>query len=319
MSDAAASLAPGRVLVTGANGFVGRAVMRRLSADGAWRIRGAVRGDATLPAEVERIAVGTIGRDTDWAAAVAGTNAVVHLAARVHVMRDNAADPREAFREVNLRGTLGLARAAAAAGVSRFVFVSSIKVNGEAGRFTEADVPAPVDPYGMSKLEAETGLRQLAAETGMEVVVVRPPIVYGPGVKANFDALLRAVRRGVPLPLRSIDNRRSMVAVDNLGDFLTVCLKHPAAANETFLVSDGDDLSTPELIRRMARAMNVSPRLIPVPEAMLRIVGVATGKTAVIERLLGSLQLDIAKARRVVAWNPPLTVEEGLRRAAGVG
>ncbi|AOF87746.1 3-beta hydroxysteroid dehydrogenase/isomerase family protein [Hydrogenophaga sp. RAC07] len=245
---------------------------------------------------------------------------VLHLAARVHVMDDPSADPLTAFRQTNTAGTLHLARQAAAVGVRRFVFVSSIKVNGEctaAGQpFTATDAPAPQDPYGISKMEAEQGLRQIAAETGMEVVIIRPPLVYGPGVKANFASLMRAVQRGIPLPLASVThNRRSFVALDNLVDVLITCVDHPAAANQTFLVSDGEDLSTTDLLRRLGHAMNKPARLFPVPPSLLQFGANLLGKGDMAQRLLGNLQVDIDHTRNTLNWTPPLSVDEGLRRA----
>jgi nucleoside-diphosphate-sugar epimerase len=231
-------------------------------------------------------------------------------------MREKAAEPLVEFRRVNALGTLNLARQAVQAGVKRFVFLSSVKVNGERGVYSEAAPPAPVDAYGVSKAEAELGLRQLATDTGMEVVIVRSPLVYGPGVKANFQTLMHAVARGVPLPLGAIHNHRSMVALDNLVDFILTCIEHPAAANETFLVSDGEDLSTTDLIRRLARAMGRPARLIPVPASVLLGGAMLLGKHEMAQRLLASLQVDISKARQLLGWVPPISVDEGLRRAA---
>lgn len=248
-----------------------------------------------------------------------GVGALVHCAARVHVMQDDAADPLEAYRLVNVEGTLNLARQAATAGVRRFVFVSSIKVNGEASLsgqpFTADDVPTPLDPYGVSKLEAEQGLRELEAQTGMDVVIVRPPLVYGPGVRANFASMMRWVARGVPLPLGAIHNFRSMVALDNLVDLLVTCLKHPAAAGQTFLASDGEDVSTPELLRRSAQAMGKTAFLLPVPTFLLESGAALLGKRDVAQRLCGSLQVDIEKTRRLLGWKPPLTLNQGLKKA----
>jgi nucleoside-diphosphate-sugar epimerase len=226
------------------------------------------------------------------------------------------------FRRVNVDSTLNLARQAAAVGVRRFVFVSSVKVNGEATlpgqAFTERDAPAPQDPYGQSKDEAEIGLRELAADTGMEVVIIRPTLVYGLGVKANFAALMRAVQRGWPLPLGAVHNQRSLVALDNLVDLIVTCLDHPAAANQTFLVSDGQDLSTTELVRGMAQAAGVPARLLPVPVWALQAGASLLGKGDAVQRLCGNLQVDISKARSLLGWVPPVSVEEGLRRAMAV-
>jgi UDP-glucose 4-epimerase len=257
---------------------------------------------------------------TDWSTALNGVSVVVHCAARVHVMRDTSVDPLEEFRRVNVQGTLNLARQAAAAGVRRFVFVSSIKVNGEATQpgcpFTADDILAPLDPYGVSKMEAEQALREIVRQTGMEVVIIRPPLVYGPGVKANFAAMMRWLQRGVPLPLGAIHNQRSLVALDNLVDLIMTCIKHPAAANQTFLVSDGEDASTTELLRRMGQAMGHPARLLPVPASWLKLAAGLIDKRDVAQRLCGSLQVDISKTRELLGWVPPVSLDEGLRRAA---
>ena len=303
-----------RVLVTGANGFIGTALVRRLVRDGRFGVRAAVRGDAPgLPSCVERT-LGELNAGWNWRDGLADVNTVVHLAARVHVMHDGAADPLAEYRRVNVAGTLNLARQAARAGIRRFLFLSSVKVNGESGSYSEADLPAPEDPYGISKLEAEVGLRAIAADTSMEVVVIRAPLVYGPSVRANFEMLIRAVARGVPLPFGAITNRRSFVAVDNLVDFIVTCMEHPAAANETFFVSDGEDLSTADLIRRLARAMGRPARLVPIPSAVMNAAAALAGRRDMARRLLGSLCVDITKARQRLAWVPPVSVDEGLRR-----
>lgn len=277
-----------------------------------------MRGTSRHAADV---VVTEMGPDTDWSRALAGCSAVVHAAARVHVITEVAEDPLARFRHVNVAGTLNLAAQAAAAGVRRFVFVSSVKVNGEGTMehrpFTASDAPAPQDPYGISKDEAEQGLRQIAQDTGMEVVIVRPPLVYGPGVKANFASLMRALQYGLPLPLGAVtQNRRSLVALDNLVDLLLTCVDHPAAANQTFLVSDGEDLSTAELLRRMGLAMGRRARLLPVPPALLKLGAMALGKADMVQRLLGSLQVDITHTHQTLGWTPPIGVDEGLRRAA---
>jgi nucleoside-diphosphate-sugar epimerase len=309
------------ILVTGATGFVGGALVKQLAADLTFRgVVAAVRREASAwPEGVQRVPVGDLVPTTDWRAALQGVDAVVHCAARVHVMQDDAADPLEAYREVNVRGTLNLARQAAHAGVSRFVFVSSIKVNGETtqpGRpFTADDTPSPLDPYGVSKMEAERGLRDIEAQTGMEVVIVRPPLVYGPGVKANFAAMMRWVARGIPLPLGAVHNARSMVALDNLVDLLAACLKHSAAAGQTFLVSDGEDVSTSDLLRRTSRAVGKEVFLWPVPAFLLEWGAALLGRRAMAQRLCGSLQVDIEKTRRLLGWTPPLTLDQGLKRA----
>ena len=305
-----------KLLVTGASGFVGRALVSQLISRGR-AVVGTVRHDSReLPPGAARVVVGDLAPDTDWRAALAGIDVVVHLAARVHVMRDSVADPLAEFRRVNVEATKSLARQSAAAGAARFVYLSSVKVNGESGFYRESDAPAPGDAYGVSKREAELALSEISAETGMSVVVIRPPLVYGPGVKANFRALMRAVAQGLPLPFGAVDNRRSLVALDNLVDFIIRCAEHPDAVNETFLVSDGEDLSTADLIRRLARAMGRRARLVPVPPSVLMALATIVRRQDAAQRLLGSLQVDISKARRMLAWTPPITVDEGLRRAA---
>lgn len=309
------------VLVTGATGFVGRALVDRLAPDPDFTVRAAVRNlKAGFHSSLVKVAAPHLESDGDWRGAVAGIDSVIHLAARVHVMTDDAADPLAEYRSVNVRGTLRLARQAADAGVRRFIFVSTVKVNGEStpvGRpFTEADPPAPSDPYGVSKAEAEDGLFDLAKLSSMEIVVVRPTLVYGPGVKANFLTMTRFLRRGLPLPLGGLDkNRRSLIGIDNLVDLLATSLRHPAAANQVFLASDGEDLSTTELLRRTADALGIRPALIPIPAGLLRTAAMLTGQAGVWQRLGGNLQVDITKARRLLGWEPPVTVDEGLRRA----
>ncbi|MCK4468842.1 MAG: SDR family oxidoreductase [Desulfobacterales bacterium] len=366
------------ILITGANGFIGRALCKRLLADG-YQVRGAVRGQektevgglrSAVYAKLRRARdvgglraeVGNIGPETDWSEALDGIDGIVHLAARVHVMRESATDPLAVFRQVNVVGTERLARQAAEAGVERMVYISSVKVNGEGtdpqitqitrirekgtgvsrlrtrraralsrqeatpcqgGQegelkefFSEKDVPEPQDPYAVSKWEAEQVLRDVEADTGLEVVILRPPLVYGPNVRANFLRLLRWVNKGIPLPLGMVDNRRSLVSLDNLVDFLITCIEHSTAAGETFLVSDGEDLSTPALIRRIALSMNIPARLIPVPVCLLRLGGSLLGKKSAVDRLCRSLQVDISKAKSVLGWKPPLSVDEGLVKTA---
>lgn len=304
------------VLVTGANGFVGSTLVTRLAFDGTHRVRAAVRRkDYVPPPHVECI-TGDLSLDRDWAPNLEGIDSIVHLAARVHVSDNRSAEPIAEYRRVNVAGTAHLVRAAAMSGVRRFVYLSSIKVNGESGRFSEEDPARPADPYAQSKYEAEVAVRQFAAERGLEFVIIRPPLVYGPGVRANFQMLMRAIASGVPLPFGAIQNRRSLVGVDNLVDFIVTCLTHPAAANETFLVADGEDLSTPDLVRRLAQAMGRRARLFSVPESLLRLGAVLCGRADSADRLLGSLQADITKARTRMSWSPPLTVDEGLVRTA---
>lgn len=308
-----------KVLLTGASGFIGRAVMNRLVINREAELRIAVRRKphgVSTAVEIQQISA--LDGTTDWLEAVTDTNVVIHLAARVHVMNDQCADPLDDFRAVNVQGTLNLARQAAAAGVQRFVFISSIKVNGEQtllGKpFTADELPAPEDPYGISKLAAEQGLLQLARDTCMEVVIIRLPLVYGPGVKGNFVGMLTAVKKGYPLPLGSLSNQRSLVGLDNVVDLIITCIDHPAAANQVFLAADGEDLSTTELLRRVASAMGKPSRLLPVPASILMVGAAMLGKKAVARRLLGSLQVDISKTRELLGWQPPVSVDEGLKR-----
>jgi len=307
-----------KVLVTGANGFVGLSVCTALLARGHG-VRAALRNTGrTAVRGAEPCAVGDIGPATDWSRAVAGAEGVVHLAARVHQMRDDAPDPLAAHRLVNRGGTEALARAAAAAGARRLVFLSSVKVMGESRPepYADTDLPAPLDAYGRSKWEAEQVLTEVGRAAGLETVVLRPPLVYGPGVGANFLRLIEAVDRGVPLPLGSVRNRRSLVYVENLADAVCAALTHPTAAGRAWLVSDGEDLSTPELIRRLARALGRRPRLLPVPVGWLRTVARLVGRPSAADRLLGSLCVDGDPFRAAVGWRAPFTVDEGLERTA---
>ncbi|SEL28559.1 UDP-glucose 4-epimerase [Atopomonas hussainii] len=313
-----------RILLTGASGFVGRAVLARLQTDAQYQVRCALR---QLPAvgwpadaDIEAQQCPDLSADADWQPLLAGVDGVIHCAARVHVMHEQAADPLAEFRRVNVQGTLRLAQQAAQAGVKRFVFVSSVKVNGEqtapGQAFSADDSPQPSDPYGISKLEAEQALLALAQQTGLEVVIVRPPLVYGPGVKANFLSMMRWLRRGVPLPLGAINNRRSLVAVANLADLLVHCLQHPQAANQRFMVSDGADLSTAELLRKLAHSLGAPSRLVPVPSRWLAAVAALLGAASIAQRLCGSLQVDIEKTRQRLQWSPPLSTEQALARTA---
>lgn len=310
-----------RILLTGATGFVGASTLERLNAEGVHSVIAAVRKSSTqCPGAVTQVLVGDLGGDADWEAALADVDVVIHCAARVHVMDEQAADPLSEFRRVNVEGTMKLARQAAAAGVKRFVFMSSIKVNGEATApgqpFAASDTPAPIDPYGISKREAGDGLRQIAAETGLEVVIIRAPLVYGPGVKGNFRSMMAWTQKGMPLPLGAVHNQRSLVALDNLVDLITTCIDHPAAANETFLVSDGDDLSTTELLRGLGQALDKPVRLLPVPAWVLTAGATLLGKKAIAQRLCGNLQMDISHTRDVLGWEPPVSVDAALQRTA---
>ena len=313
------------IFLTGANGFVGHAIARNLSIqENDHKLTMCLRKTSSdFSGVAKTISVGDFQEVNDWRVHLAGNDVVIHTAARVHVMKEISVDPLAEFRALNVDATLKLAAQAAEVGVKRFVFVSSVKVNGEqtvvGNAFLETDMPAPQDAYGQSKHEAEIGLRLLASETGMEVVIIRPPLVYGPGVKANFAALLRAVQRGWPLPLGAVNNQRSLVALDNLVDLIVTCLDHPAAANQTFLVSDGQDLSTAQLVQGMAQAAGVSARLLPVPVWAMQAVANLLGKGGAVQRLCGNLQVDISKARTLLGWVPPVTVAEGLRQAMGTG
>ena len=310
-----------RILVTGASGFVGRALCARLLADG-FLVRGVVRELSrriSLPQSTEIVPIGSIGPDTDWTDVISGVDSVIHLAARVHIMQDTSADPLQEFRKVNLYGTERLARQAVQAGVKRFVFMSTIGVNGNTSgsrAFTESDDYRPHNPYSISKLEAEIGLREISAKTGMKVVVVRAPLVYGPGNPGNFLSLLRIIAKGIPLPLSSVCNLKSFLYVENLAGSLVCCAIHPNATGQTYLVSDGEDVSTPELIRRVAAALGRPARLFPFPPSLMRFAGKLFGKSDAVERLVGSLTIDSSKIHRELGWKPPYTMEQGLKETA---
>lgn len=297
--------------VTGASGFVGQVLCESLATTKHSQIKIAISKTELSPSRIGSY---------PWAEAVKGCDVVIHLAARVHVMRDVAVDPLVEFRKVNVEKTLALANQAAQSGVKRFIFISSVKVNGEftdhGSVFRADDTPAPQDAYGISKMEAEVGLRSIAAQTGMEVVIIRPPLVYGPGVKANFAAMVRWLQRGLPLPLGAIDNRRSLVALDNLVDLIVRCIDHPAAANRTFMVSDGEDVSTTELLKKMAYALDIPARLIPVPQKLMVWGTQLFNRPDIAQRLFSSLQVDIGSTRQLLDWTPPLSMDEGLAQVA---
>lgn len=311
---------PQKILVTGASGFIGSHLLARITTKDFQPLAVLRSSSNKIFSDIPSITIADLSYDTDWSQAMEHVSVVIHTAARVHVMSDRSVNPLAEFRKVNVDGTLNLARQAATAGVRRFIFVSSIKVNGEGtpvGKPYFADTQAaPVDPYGISKMEAEQGLRTLAAETGMEVVIIRPTLVYGPGVKANFLSMMRWLYKGVPLPLGAIDNRRSLVSLDNLVDLIVTCINHPSAANQTFLVSDGEDISTTELLRRMGLALGKPARLLPVPSQLLKAAATVLGKQAFSQRLCGSLQVDISKTRELLDWTPPVSVDEALHSAA---
>jgi nucleoside-diphosphate-sugar epimerase len=304
-----------KVLVTGANGFVGKPLCLALLEQGQ-TLRAAVRG-ANRPVEnCETVAVGELNGQTDWTNALPGIKVVIHLAARVHVMNDTSTDALAEFRRVNVEGTLHLARQAVKVGVQRFIFISSIKVNVEHSDldkpFTEADIANPQDAYGLSKYEAEQGLLLIAQQTGMEVVIIRPPLIYGPGVKANFKSILHFVKRGIPLPFGNINNKRSFVYLGNLISLIIRCIDHPKAVNQVFLVSDGEDLSTTQLLSECAKALGVKARLLPVPQKLIEFFANLLGKQDMAQRLCGNLQVDISKARHLLNWTPPVSVADGL-------
>nr|WP_294841048.1 SDR family oxidoreductase [uncultured Methylotenera sp.] len=308
-----------KILVTGSNGFVGKPLCKILIKQN-WIVRIAVRSKSKNKQEVELVCINDINGDTDWSTGLKDIEVVIHLAARVHVMQEKSIDPLSEFRKVNVDGTLNLARQAVKAGVKRFVFVSSIKVNGELTQsdkpFTASDIPSPQDAYGISKYEAEQELLKLADETGMEVVIIRPPLVYGEGVKANFASMMHAVKRGIPLPLGAIHNKRSFVYIGNLVSLIVRCIDHHAAANQVFLVSDGEDLSTTELLRACATALGVKARLLSIPQRLLELIATILGKRDVAQRLCGNLQVDITKAHTMLGWIPPISVVDGLRATA---
>lgn len=308
-----------KLLITGANGFVGKPLCVELLRRGH-TTRAAVRSSATVPEGEQAIVVGDISGATDWTHALRDVDVVMHLAARVHVMKDTAADPLAEFLKVNLHGTENLARQAARAGVKRLVYVSSIKVNGERTTgmqsFSESYPPAPQDFYGVSKWQVEQALRRIAQETGLEIVIVRPPLVYGPGVKGNFISLLKAIAKGIPLPLACASNTRSLVYVGNLVDALIVCATHPAAAGQTYIVSDGEAVSTASLVDKIAHALKRRNRSFYFPPALLRAVAAMLGRSDQVERLFGSLLVSDKKIRSELGWVPPYSLEQGLRATA---
>jgi len=306
-----------KILVTGANGFIGRQLCRVLSQNGFW-VKAAIRQTAIAPADdLHYVAVGDIGPDTDWTEALREVNLVVHLAGRAHIMRENARGAKAEYERINTFGTLHLAQMAAAANVQRFIFLSSVKVNGEETHdrpFMETDRPAPQDFYAVSKWQAEEGLLHMHQQGRLPVVVIRPPLVYGPGVRANFLQLIRLVDSGLPLPLGKITNKRSLVGLRNLMDFIMKCLHNPSAAGEIFLVSDQEDLSTPDLVQRIGGFLGRSPYLIPIPWRLLSIMAHLAGKTEAFGKVCHSLQVNVEKSRRMLNWHPPFAVNEELEQ-----
>ena len=310
-----------KVLVTGVNGFIGNSLCESLLAQD-YIIVAPCRKPSELKSHdrLQPVNIPELQADIDWKPMLAEVETIVHLAARVHVMNEVSRNPLDEFRNVNLNATLNLAKQASQAGVKRFIYISSIKVNGEGtlpGKpFTASDDSAPTDPYAVSKYEAEVALHKLAQKTDLEVVIIRPPLVYGPGVKANFLIMMQLLKRGLPLPLGAINNARSLVALDNLVDFIILCVNHPKAANQTFLVSDGEDLSTTELLKRLANVLGVSAHLLPVPTVILKIGANLIGKSVIAHRLCGSLQVDINKNRELLGWTPPYSVDKELQKVA---
>ena len=306
-----------RIVVTGGNGFVGSAVLKLIEERGHQPVL-VSRTPSINGKKFEEHLIAGLTAETDWEDFLEGCEAVIHLAARVHIMNDDSTDPLAEFRKVNTEGTLNLARQAAAAGVKRFIYLSSIKVNGEGTEmgtcFSPNDQFIPDDPYGLSKYEAEQGLLALGAETGMEVVIIRPPLVYGPGVKANFASMMKWVKRGVPLPFGAVHNKRSLVALDNLVSFIIHCLDHSKAANEVFLISDGEDVSTTVLLQTVAKAFGKKAFLIPVPVSFMKFAAKLLGKGDVADRLFGSLQVDSSKARDLLGWQPVITMDDALKK-----
>jgi nucleoside-diphosphate-sugar epimerase len=311
-----------RVLVTGANGFVGTVLTTNLAKNPLYNLRISVRDSRSID-QAENVQIFTIpdiNKNTNWISALTNCDVIIHTAARVHVMVDHAADPLQEFRRVNVEGTLNLAKQAVAAGVKRFIFISSIKVNGEETSDCNPFYPnifaTPEDPYAISKYEAETQLRDLGKETGMEIVIIRPPLVYGPGVKGNFERMISWLKKGYPLPLGSIHNKRSFVSITNLVDLIIRCIDHLNAANQVFLVSDGEDISTTDLLKNLGKALASPVRLLPIPAWMLIGAGTLLGKKKVFQRLCGSLQVDISKTCELLDWKPVIGLEDALAETA---
>ncbi|MGK4359683.1 UDP-glucose 4-epimerase family protein [Ectopseudomonas chengduensis] len=301
------------ILLTGATGFVGSVLLSELTKLPDFRIVAAVRSAVSNTSD-DAVVVGNIDGTTDYSSALNGVDVVVHAAARAHIMRDEVSDPLAEYRKVNVEGTLNLAKQAVAAGVKRFIFISSIGVHGlnSSRPFNETDTEAPHDAYAVSKYEAEQGLRKLATETGLEVVIIRPPLVYGGAAPGNFRSLINLASKPIPLPFGSVNNKRSMVYVGNLVSFIIRCIQHPAAANQTFLVSDGEDVSLRNLVTYIRLCLGRSPRLLPVPVGLFKLAGALTGKRGMVDRLVGDLQVDSSKARSLLGWVPPYTVEQGI-------
>ena len=309
-----------KILITGANGFVGQALCQALTKNGYF-VRAAVRSNerlAQLPEGVEYCIVGEVGVDTEWSTALEGVNTVIHLTSRVHLMQDTSSDPLLEYRKINTAGTEHLARIAMQSGVTRFIFLSSVKVNGEytgddkAVSFSETDTPNPQDDYAVSKWEAEQVLARLGKESGLETVILRPPLIYGPGVKANFLSLLKVVDSGVPLPFAAIKSKRSFIYLGNLVDIILKCIVNPKLSGQTFLVSDGEDITIPQLMRKIAKSMDRNPILIPIPVGILKFVGEISGRRLEVDRLARSLVIDNRKIVEALNWKAPYSLDEGI-------
>ena len=305
-----------KVLLTGAAGFIGRSLAVEMQKKDFNLVAAVRQQSSSLPENILQAVMGDITPETDWSSMLDAVSTVIHTAARVHIMNDAATDPLAEFRKANVDVTMQLAKQSATAGVKRFIFLSTIKVNGEMTQlgkpFTADDSPAPNDSYGISKAETEQALLNLSSVTGMEVVIIRPVLVYGAGVKANFLSMMHWLKRGFPLPLGAIHNKRSLIALDNLVDLIIICIDHPAAANQVFLASDGEDLSTTELLQRVGLSLGRHVRLIPVPASFLVMFARLTGKSVLARRLIGSLQVDITKTLNTLEWVPPVNVEEAI-------
>jgi nucleoside-diphosphate-sugar epimerase len=310
-----------KILVTGATGFLGGGFVKRFSTLPETLVLAPIRNlNGKLPDSVEKTHISNIDQSTEWTQSLAGVSVVVHSAARVHVMHEDPVQSLEKFRATNVEGTLNLARQAIQAGVKRFIFISSIKVNGEAtvpgSAFSADDLPQPSDPYGISKFEAEQQLIQLASTGAIEVVIIRPVLIYGAGVGANFQQMMRWLVKGFPLPFGAVDNLRSLVSLDNVVDLVTTCIDHPQAANQVFLVSDDEDVSTTQLMQRLITYLGVKTWLVPIPVGVLVSLAGLLGRRATAQRLLGSLQVDIKKTKLVLGWRPSVSLEEGLKSTA---
>ncbi|WP_413460162.1 UDP-glucose 4-epimerase family protein [Herbaspirillum huttiense] len=310
------------ILITGADGFIGKTIIERLVAQHNGNVRAAVRQPSQALSEIVEVCEGMdLAKNPDWAPALQNIDTVIHCAARVHVMHDRSTDPLSDFRKANTEGTLSLARQARAAGVKRFIFLSSLGVHGESTSgipFKADDTPRPHSPYTQSKLEAEKGLTELTRDGQMSLVTIRPPLVYGPNAPGNFGMLMRAVKLRLPLPFGSVENKRSFVFLENLVDMIICCIDHPNAANQTFLVSDDEDLSTTQLLKKIGATLGKPSLLLPIPTVILHAAAKCFGKEKVAQQLLGSLQVDIEKTKTLLNWKPPVGVDDALRKTAGM-